>query len=174
MRAGENGAVASRRCAETDQRGRVLVAGSSPLCFPLSASMAFHVQVDVRWQVGIIRFAGRVTGREIVRAIGALLAHPQWKPGYARLADSAGVAVMDVMPDEMEAMMLQEHAEFERIGGGRKAMVVPPRLIDIAQMYKISVERSPHPHEVEVFTDERRAWHWLCGPCVEDEALTRL
>jgi hypothetical protein len=135
--------------------------------------MAFHVQIDTRWQVGVVRFAGRVTGREIVSAIGAMLAHPLWKPGYARLSDSSAVSVMDVMPDDLEAMILQEHAEHECIGGGRKAMVVPARLLDISQVYKLSIERGPHPYELEVFTDEAEAWRWLCGPCAEDASLTR-
>ena len=136
--------------------------------------MAFHVRIDTRWRVGVIRFMGSVAGSEIIRAIAVMLDHPDWKPGFRRLTDSSGVLVMDVTPDDFERMVLQEHAEYERMGDGRKAMVVPPRLLDISEVYKRTVERGPHPFEIELFTDEAAAWRWLCGPGVDDRELTRL
>ena len=135
--------------------------------------MAFHVFIDTHWKVGVVRFAGCVTGGEVIRAVGAMLEHPGWTPGYRRLSDAAGVAMMDITPDDFDGMMLQEFAEHERIGGGRKAMVIPPRLLDISEVYRLSIQRGPHPYELELFTDERAAWRWLCGPCAEDAALTR-
>ena len=140
----------------------------------LPRSMAFHVHVDTQWRVGVIRFMGCVAGSEVIRAISTMLDHPDWEPGYCRLTDSAGVSVMDVTPDDLERMVLQEHAEYERMGPGRKAMVVPERLLDIAEVYRQSIQRGPHPYELELFTDEAEAWRWLCGPCVDDAALTRL
>lgn len=123
--------------------------------------MAFHLHIDPARSVGAIRYHGAVDGREIVRAIGQMLSHPDWRPGFKRFSSTVAVTQMDVTPADLEAMQQQDTAERARIGRGPKAIVVAPQYEVVSVMYKYMFDSKMGLYELAVFTDEAAAWHWL-------------
>jgi hypothetical protein len=123
--------------------------------------MAADLLIQPERRLAIVRYSGFVTGRDIVRTIGEMLDHPDWRPGFRRLSSTAKVATMDVTPADLEAMYQQDLAERARVGAGRKAVVVAPQYEVISVMYKHLFERRAGLYELKLFTEEAAAKRWL-------------
>ena len=123
--------------------------------------MAHELHIDPEREVAAIRYTGFVTGREIVEAIGEMLRHPDWQPGFRRFSSTAEVTTMDVTPADLEAMQRQDVERSAEIGAGRKAVVVAPKYEVVSVMYKHTFDRKFELYDLSIFTDEAAAWDWL-------------
>lgn len=85
--------------------------------------MPFSITIHPDRRVGRVELSGHTTGGEMLEACRTLVMDPAWEPGFDELWDFLEAPEVDVVPDEIDALVASAHQLRERFGGNRVAFV---------------------------------------------------
>lgn len=133
--------------------------------------MSFVIAIDREHQLTRVRFEGTTTGRDIIAATDALVAHPDYDASFDQMWTLATVSQLVVDPEEMEALVMSDraHVESGTMGRVRVGIVVVGELRRLfIHLYEYQMRSSGQ--EIRLFSTEAEAMAWLRGERAERRA----
>ena len=127
--------------------------------------MPFSVSIDPERSVTRVRFSGSTTGRDIIAATDALVAHPLYDATFDQLWMLTEVSLLDLPPEDMAALV--EH-DANLVASGimgrvRVGIVVDEEVRQLAiRFYEYQMRFSGQ--QVRLFETEATAETWLQEP----------
>lgn len=133
--------------------------------------MPFTIAIDREHGLARVRFEGTTTGRDIIAATDALVAHPDYDASFDQLWVLTDVSQLIVEPDEMKALVANDQALVESgaMGRVRVGIVVIGELRQLfIHLYEYQMRASGQ--EIRLFDTEGAAMAWLRGERAERRA----
>lgn len=81
--------------------------------------------------MGYVALSGRTTGTHLLEACRALVLDPAWEAGFDELWDFRAAAEVDVVPEEIDALVATAHQLRERLQGNRVAFVTSREPVEL-------------------------------------------
>ena len=127
--------------------------------------MPFRISIDTDQGITRVWFDGAIKGRDIIAATNALISQPDFREDMDQLWVMTGITLLDITPDDMEAMVAHDSALVHDgvMGRVKVAIVVTDHLRQVAaRLYQVQMQ--PSGQEVRLFSRESTAEAWLQAP----------
>ena len=125
--------------------------------------MPFTYRIDSVQKTVFVWLHGRVTGHDVRGYRTALMADPEWKPGFHRLVDLSEITKLETPTADVRQVAQEGKALADRFGEGKVAILAPRDfLYAMARMFQV-FEENPDT-SLEVFRDRQSAFEWLGLP----------
>lgn len=126
-----------------------------------SLSLAHAVLIDPDAGLGVVRFSGSLSAREIREAMRDVFEDERWRPGFDTLWDGRSVLSYEIDPDDpAQTAPLVEYFR-ERGGGGRAAVLAEGHMaytsVFMGRLYTVTDQA----RMVGVFWSVEEALAWL-------------
>ncbi len=119
--------------------------------------MPYTIRIFPEHALAVLTFTGEASGKTFMEAKQALLAHPDWRPGYDRLWNELGIEMVAAGYPEAKEYGRFTRSIAERVGSGRSAIVAAePVHHRLNVLYKVLI-----PWQSEVFHTVEEALAWL-------------
>ncbi|HLA62896.1 MAG TPA: hypothetical protein VK610_00595 [Rhodothermales bacterium] len=126
--------------------------------------MGFSIRVRPEHALGVVTLTDHVDGDAVIRALRALVSHPDWTPGFDAAWDARYLRVFDLVPTDLPAFTVATKALATRLGGGRSA-VLGRGPYDEVTVRLLELRGRSHPdHDLRAFVSRREAAWWLGVP----------
>lgn len=123
--------------------------------------MPFTHLIDAEHRLAAIRFAGTVTGAEIVEGIAALFDSPEWESGFQVIWDGRAIATLILDPDDAEQVVAASVGRRSQTGEARTAVLsLGFTVYTSALVLTLKANRNTN-REIKIFESMDEALAWL-------------
>lgn len=118
--------------------------------------MSYAYTIDPHARTAVLAFEYAITAAEVVKACGRLYDDARWEPGFHIIVDLRRVTEMRLEPEELQAIVEQDRALSDRVGGGMDVVLVSRTTPEALARYYAD-QAAEGPRRVYVARDREEA-----------------